>query len=90
MALADLAPAYDTVIVGGGLAGLSLLWHLAEAGVSAALLDAGRIAGGASGRNGGFCSAGWAAGEDQVIRLVGKGKAAVLEDAASGGVRWMR
>ncbi len=89
-ALADLSPAYDTVIIGGGLAGLSLLWRLAEAGVSAALLEAGQVAGGASGRNGGFCSAGWAAGDDQLERLVGEDKATVLDDIASGGLAWMR
>lgn len=43
----------DTVIVGGGFTGLSAALHLAERGVSVALLEAARLGDGASGRNGG-------------------------------------
>ncbi|KTR06032.1 oxidoreductase [Aureimonas ureilytica] len=43
----------DTLIVGGGFTGLSAALHLAERGVSVALLEAARLGDGASGRNGG-------------------------------------
>ncbi len=88
--LSDLAPAYDVAIVGGGLAGVALLQLLGEAGVAAVLLERGRIGGGASGRNGGVCTPGWAAGEDQIARLVGASTASRLDEIALGGVAWMR
>jgi glycine/D-amino acid oxidase-like deaminating enzyme len=46
----------DVVVVGGGYTGLWAAWHLAEAGASVAILEAGRCGHGPSGRNGGFVS----------------------------------
>jgi len=43
----------DVVIVGGGFTGVSAMLHLAERGYDVALVEASRIAWGASGRNGG-------------------------------------
>jgi gamma-glutamylputrescine oxidase len=43
----------DICIVGGGYTGLSAAIHLAEAGADVVLLEADRVASGASGRNGG-------------------------------------
>ncbi|KNB50471.1 FAD-dependent oxidoreductase [Streptomyces caatingaensis] len=40
----------DVAVVGGGIAGLSTAWELARAGRSVAVLEAGRIAEGVSGR----------------------------------------
>jgi gamma-glutamylputrescine oxidase len=51
----------DVAIVGGGLFGLSTALHLAERGVDVALVEAGRIGDGASGRNGGLVLPGFAA-----------------------------
>jgi glycine/D-amino acid oxidase-like deaminating enzyme len=45
----------DVVIVGGGIAGVSTLLVLAEQGVSAVLVEKGRLAGEQSSRNWGFC-----------------------------------
>lgn len=61
----------DVCIVGGGLAGLSTALSLAERGRSVVVLEARRVAWGASGRNGGFVGAGFAAGVDSVIQRVG-------------------
>jgi len=43
----------DVAVIGGGFTGLSTGLHLAERGVSVAVLEAGPIGDGASGRNGG-------------------------------------
>ncbi|SDZ79277.1 NAD(P)/FAD-dependent oxidoreductase [Rubrimonas cliftonensis] len=44
----------DVAVIGGGYAGLSTALRLAELGVSCAVLEAGEIGWGASGRNGGI------------------------------------
>ena len=44
----------DTVVVGGGLAGLAVARYAAERGDSVVLVERGGIGAGASGRNGGF------------------------------------
>jgi gamma-glutamylputrescine oxidase len=61
----------DVCIVGGGLAGLSTALSLAERGKSVVVLEARRVAWGASGRNGGFVGAGFAAGVDSIIKRAG-------------------
>ncbi len=43
----------DVCIIGGGFTGLSAALHLAEAGASVVVLEAGEVGSGASGRNGG-------------------------------------
>jgi glycine/D-amino acid oxidase-like deaminating enzyme len=48
-------PRADVVIIGGGIAGVSTLLSLAEKGVSAVLVEKGRLAGEQSSRNWGFC-----------------------------------
>lgn len=45
----------DVVVIGGGIAGVSTLLALAEKGVSAVLMEKGRLAGEQSSRNWGFC-----------------------------------
>jgi gamma-glutamylputrescine oxidase len=48
----------DVAIVGGGIGGLATAWHLAGRGIDAVVVEAGSVAAGASGRNGGFLIAG--------------------------------
>ena len=48
----------DVAVIGGGFTGLSAALALAKRGASVAVLDAGRIGGGASGRNGGQVNTG--------------------------------
>ncbi len=48
----------DVAIIGGGFTGISAALHLAEAGVSVAVLENRYVGWGASGRNGGFCCLG--------------------------------
>lgn len=45
----------EVAIIGGGYCGLSAAYHLARLGIDAAVVEAGPIGWGASGRNGGFC-----------------------------------
>ena len=45
----------DVAIVGGGLTGISAALTRAESGITAVVLEAGRIGAGGSGRNGGLC-----------------------------------
>jgi gamma-glutamylputrescine oxidase len=58
-------------IVGGGLAGLWTARALARRGYDVAIVEAGTIAGQASGRNGGFVSAGFAERLPRIIERVG-------------------
>jgi gamma-glutamylputrescine oxidase len=50
----------DACVIGGGVGGLSCAMRLAQLGVDTLLVEAGEVAGGASGRNGGFLIAGTA------------------------------
>jgi glycine/D-amino acid oxidase-like deaminating enzyme len=50
----------EACVIGGGVAGLSCARRLAERGIDTIVLEAGTVAGGASGRNGGFLIAGTA------------------------------
>lgn len=44
----ELAESTDVLVVGGGIAGVSTLFHLARYGVGATLVERGRVAGGAT------------------------------------------
>lgn len=47
-------PAFDAIIVGAGVIGCSIAYHLASAGLKVALLDQGQVGAGASGANSGL------------------------------------
>ncbi len=74
------------VVVGGGLAGVSTAWLLARAGIEVVLVEAHRIGWGASGRNGGFVSPGFAEGVFEIEKRVGRSDARTLFDMSRGGV----
>ena len=81
---------FDFCIIGGGLAGLSCAYHLAEKGARVALLEKSEIGAGASGRNGGFCSTGWAANNSQIRRVIGENYSTDFEALGLEGLNWMR
>jgi glycine/D-amino acid oxidase-like deaminating enzyme len=68
----------DVVVVGGGVTGCSCALTLARAGLRVRLQDAREIAGGASGRNGGFALRGAPATYDVVAEMLGRDRAAEL------------
>jgi gamma-glutamylputrescine oxidase len=80
----------DVCIVGGGLAGLTAALKLARSGRAVVLLEAQRVAWGASGRNGGFVSAGYATGLDVIERRVGSERARELYRLSMEGVDIVR
>ena len=73
-----LAGAPDVAVVGGGITGCSCALALAEAGLHVRLYDAREIAGGASGRNGGFALRGAAAPYPVMVESLGRARAAEL------------
>lgn len=76
----------DVAVVGGGYTGLSCAYHLAKAGVKAALLEANRPGWGCSGRNGSFShgSLGRLAYGDWVKRWGVEASRALHGEAAAG------
>ena len=71
----------DVAVVGGGITGCSCALALAEAGLRVRLFEAREIAGGASGRNGGFALRGGAAAYPVLVDSIG-------EDATAELWRW--
>jgi gamma-glutamylputrescine oxidase len=68
----------DICVVGGGMAGLATALGLAERGKKVVVLEAHRVGWGASGRNGGFVSAGYSLGSDGIEAVVGREDADAL------------
>lgn len=71
----------DVVVVGAGVTGCAAALRLAEAGKRVRLVDEREVAGGASGRNGGFALRGMPAAFDVTAESVG-------QDTASGLMTW--
>ena len=88
--ISSLSETYDVAIIGAGLAGLSAALHLAQAGSKVVLIEKYKIGQAASGRNGGFCTSGWACGDEGISKMVGPVQAQALDDLAQEGLAWMR
>jgi gamma-glutamylputrescine oxidase len=72
----------DVAIIGGGYTGLSAALHLAEAGVTALVLESHRVGWGASGRNGGQLHTGQRRDQDWLEERLGLDLARHLWDLA--------
>ncbi|MFT7048537.1 MAG: gamma-glutamylputrescine oxidase [Halioglobus sp.] len=70
----------DVCIIGGGFTGLSAAIHLRERGYSVTLLEANKLAWGASGRNGGHVGVGQRVDQDRLETMLGMGHAKQLWD----------
>jgi glycine/D-amino acid oxidase-like deaminating enzyme len=68
----------EVVVIGGGVTGCSCALTLAERGVRVRLYEAREIAGGASGRNGGFALRGATAPYDEARRELGDERARLV------------
>jgi gamma-glutamylputrescine oxidase len=80
----------DVAVIGGGLAGLTAAREVARRGWSVALLEAGRLAGGASGRNTGFVLPGFAADAEKIVARVGFERAKDLWALSQAGLDYVR
>ena len=80
----------DTVIIGAGLAGLTTALELARGGQKVVLLEEHAVGYGASGRNGGFVSPGFATGSDQIAARAGKAAAMEIHRLSIEGMEYVR
>src|SRR6478735_183062 len=80
----------DICIVGAGLAGLTAALELVRSGRSVVLLEAQRVAWGASGRNGGFVTPGYATSLSAIERRVGQDQAEELYRLSIEGMEIVR
>jgi gamma-glutamylputrescine oxidase len=80
----------DTVIIGGGLAGLTTALELAREGIQVTVIDTQSIGFGASGRNGGIVSPAFACGDEAIAARVGPERARALHRLTIEGVQRLR
>ncbi len=80
----------DTVIIGGGLAGLTTALELAREGIAVTVLESQSLGFGASGRNGGIVSPAFACGSDAIAARVGQDKARAMHRLTIEGVERLR
>ena len=80
----------DICIIGGGLAGINTLLELSEKNISAVLLEENRLGSGASGRNGGFLSAGYSVPIKRLERRLGRKYAQDLYRLSAEGIEIVR
>ncbi|MCB1388509.1 MAG: FAD-binding oxidoreductase [Rhodobacteraceae bacterium] len=80
----------DCAVVGGGFAGLFTALGLVRGGMRVAVLEAESVGFGASGRNGGFVSDGFAAGAASIWRQAGAARAVALQALSAEGVEILR
>lgn len=80
----------DVCVIGAGFAGLTTALELARMGRSVVLLEAGRVSAAASGRNGGFVSAGFAEGLDGIRSKIGLEPAQQLFALSQRGAEYVR
>ena len=80
----------DVCVIGGGLAGLTTALELSRRKKKVVLLEAKLLAWGASGRNGGFVSNGFAEGIKNVQKRVGLEAARALYSLSRNGSEYVR
>src|ERR1700736_6678442 len=77
---------YDVAVIGGGFTGLGAARQLAKAGTKVVVLEADRVIGGASGRNGGHLNNGLAHSYLAAKAELGKERAIALYRALDASI----
>ncbi|MBL4749938.1 MAG: FAD-binding oxidoreductase [Amylibacter sp.] len=80
----------DVCVIGAGLAGLTTALELLRKGKSVCVLEAKRVAWGASGRNGGFVNVGFAGSTTDMVKRLGHKNAAEAFQLSVDGVDYVR
>jgi len=80
----------EVCVIGGGLAGLTTAREVARSGWSVMVLEAGRLAANASGRNTGFVLPGFGAEADRLIARVGFERTKSLWALSEAGLDYVR
>jgi gamma-glutamylputrescine oxidase len=78
--------AADVVVIGAGVTGCACALRLAQGGASVLVVEADRVASGASGRNGGFASAGTGLGLRDAAGVIGMEAALALHRATEAAL----
>jgi len=78
--------AADVVVIGAGVTGCACALRLAQGGASVLVVEADRVASGASGRNGGFASAGTGLGLRDAAAQIGMPQALALHRATEAAL----
>src|SRR5437870_13372405 len=73
----------DVVVIGGGIAGVSLLWHLSARRIDAVVVERHHLGWGASGRNAGFLLAGVASSYAEAVQAYGRSLAREIWDVTN-------
>ena len=76
----------EVVVIGAGVTGCACALRLAQGGASVLLVEADRVAAGASGRNGGFASAGAGLGLSDAAAAIGMPAALALHRATEAAL----
>lgn len=76
----------EVIVLGGGVTGCACALRLAEAGVGVRLHEARKVAGGASGRNGGFALRGASRPYDVAVSTLGRESARLLMRLTEAGL----
>jgi len=79
----------DVCVIGGGFAGLVTALECQRRGLKTVLLEASRVACGASGRNGGFVSSGFSLGIESIMAKVGEDAARELYRLSRDGTDYV-
>lgn len=77
----DVAGRADVAVIGAGLTGIAAAYALARRGADVVVLEAGRVMGQASGRNGGHCNSGLAHDYASLAATIGTERANAFHQA---------
>ncbi len=80
----------DICVIGAGLAGLTTALEAQRRGLEVVVLEAERVGWGASGRNAGIVSAGFALGAKELLAAVGEQDAWTLHGLSATGAQYVR